>query len=50
MGTLGILLQAKSQGLTDSIAPSLDRLQDAGMWISSEVRMRILALADELTP
>ncbi|MGQ9554029.1 MAG: DUF3368 domain-containing protein [Anaerolineae bacterium] len=50
MGTLGILLQAKSQGLTDSIAPSLDRLQDVGMWISSEVRVRILVLADELTP
>jgi predicted nucleic acid-binding protein len=46
-GTLKILLEAKSQGLTDLIAPHLDRLRDAGMWMSEAIRQRVLALAGE---
>jgi len=46
-GTLRVLLEAKSQALTGSIRPHIDRLQDAGMWISASVRQRILNLADE---
>lgn len=46
-GTLRVLLEAKSQGLTDRIAPHIDQLQDAGMWISEAIRQRILALAGE---
>ena len=46
-GTLRILLEAKSQGLTESIRPLIVRLQDTGMWISDEVRARILTLAGE---
>jgi predicted nucleic acid-binding protein len=46
-GTLKILLEAKSQGLTDSIKPLVKRLQQSGMWISEEIYQRILALADE---
>lgn len=46
-GTLRVLLQAKDQGLILSLAPLLDRLQDAGMWISAGVRRRVLALAGE---
>ena len=46
-GTLRILLEAKSQGLTERIAPMIDQLQAAGMWISDNVRQRVLALASE---
>ena len=46
-GTLRVLLEAKSQGLAEDIAPLVTRLIDSGMWISEDVRRRILALAGE---
>ncbi|SRR5690606_36173568 len=46
-GTLKVLLEAKSVDLVDSVEPLLDRLIDAGMWLSDEIRYRILVLADE---
>jgi predicted nucleic acid-binding protein len=46
-GTLRVLLEAKSLGLTPSLAPLVDRLVDAGMWISPGIRRRILTLAGE---
>jgi predicted nucleic acid-binding protein len=46
-GTLGILLDAKSRRLTERIEPWVDKLEDAGMWMSGEVRQRILVLAGE---
>jgi hypothetical protein len=46
-GTLKILLEAKGQGLTARIAPFVDRLADSGMWLSEEIRRRILILAKE---
>jgi predicted nucleic acid-binding protein len=46
-GTLRILLEAKAQGLTQRIEPHLDRLIDTGMWLSPEIRLRILGLAGE---
>jgi predicted nucleic acid-binding protein len=46
-GTLKVLLEAKSHGLTDSIEPLVDRLVDSGMWISGDIRRRVLALAGE---
>jgi len=46
-GTLKILLEAKSQGLTDSIKPLVKQLESVGMWISEDIYRRILALADE---
>lgn len=46
-GTLRILIEAKSQGMTDRIAPFVDALGKKGMWMSSGIRKRILALADE---
>jgi hypothetical protein len=46
-GTLKVLLEAKSQGLVEKIEPSVTNLSEAGMWVSSEVRQRILALAGE---
>ena len=46
-GTLKILLEAKSQGLTGRIAPHVDKLRETGMWMSDTVRQRVLALAGE---
>jgi hypothetical protein len=46
-GTLKVLLEAKAQGLIDKIEPFVNRLSETGMWLSDEVRQRILALADE---
>lgn len=48
-GTLRFLLEAKSEGLTESIEPLVDHLGDSGMWLSESVRNRILALAGENT-
>jgi predicted nucleic acid-binding protein len=46
-GTLKALLEAKGQGLTARITPFVDRLADSGMWLSQEIRRRILTLAEE---
>ena len=46
-GTLRVLLEAKSHGWIESVAPLLDRLVATGMWVSYDVRQRVLALADE---
>jgi hypothetical protein len=46
-GTLKVLLEAKAQGLIDKIEPSVNRLSETGMWLSDEVRQRVLILADE---
>jgi len=46
-GTLRVVLEGKRAGLTDSVGPLIDRLAASGMWISSEIRARVLALANE---
>lgn len=46
-GTLKVLLEAKAQGLTERVEPHVDRLADAGLWFSAEIRDRILRLAGE---
>jgi len=46
-GTLRVLLEAKSLGLTDKVSPLLFRLRDAGMWLSDDVLDRVLVLAGE---
>jgi predicted nucleic acid-binding protein len=46
-GTLKVLLEAKAQGLTARITPFVGRLADSGMWLSQEIRCRILTLAEE---
>jgi len=46
-GTLKFLLEAKSHGLIDQIKPYVTKLSDSGMWVSIEVKQRILKLAGE---
>ena len=46
-GTLKVLLEAKLLGLVDRIEPMIGRLREAGMWISDDIKLRILKLAGE---
>lgn len=46
-GTLKVLLEAKSQGLVAKIEPYVTGLDNAGMWVSAEIKHRILVLAGE---
>ena len=46
-GSLKVLLEAKSLGLVDKLEPMLNRLHEAGMWVSADVKRRILKLARE---
>lgn len=46
-GTLKILLEAKSSGIIQKVEPHVSKLNEAGMWISAEIRKRILKLAGE---
>lgn len=46
-GTLKVLLEAKAQGLTPTIEPYVLALSNAGMWLSDDIRRRILVLAGE---
>ncbi len=46
-GTLKIMLEAKDRGIITAIKPWVERLADAGLWFSDDLRSRILALAEE---
>lgn len=46
-GTLKVLLEAKSHSMIEAIEPYVLKLSDSGMWISSEIKLRILKLAGE---
>lgn len=48
-GTLKVLLESKQRGFTNTLAPLIDRLQQSGMWLSADIRRRILVLAGEDT-
>lgn len=46
-GTLKVLLEAKSHGIVQKVEPHVSKLSDSGMWISAEIKERILKLAGE---
>ena len=46
-GTLRVLLEAKERQLIKQIAPYVEKLAEAGMWLSEDIRHRILRLAGE---
>ncbi len=46
-GTLRVLLEAKANGLIEAVKPSIDQLDQAGLWMSAGIRQRILTLAGE---
>ena len=47
VGTLGLLVEARRRGAIERLAPVLERLGDAGMWISPEVIETVLASVGE---
>ena len=49
-GTLRVLVEAKSRGLIERVVTHVDRLEGAGMWMSTAIRRRVLALAGENEP
>jgi predicted nucleic acid-binding protein len=49
-GTLRVLIEAKSHGLIERVVTHVDRLEAAGMWMSTAIRRRVLALAGENGP
>jgi predicted nucleic acid-binding protein len=46
-GTVRVLLEAKQQGLVDQIEPLVSELETHDMWLSEDIRLRILKLAGE---
>ena len=46
-GTLRVLLGGKKMGLAPQIEPMVNDLESSGMWISADIRRRILSLAGE---
>ncbi len=46
-GTLRVLLEAKQNGAIPKIGPYIDKLENIGIWISEDIRNRILILAGE---
>ena len=46
-GTLKVLLETKAHGFIDKVEPFLTKLSESGMWVSAEVKQRILRLAGE---
>ena len=47
IGTLGLLLKAKKEGLLLSIKPSIGKLLESGIWVKEEIAMGILKDAGE---
>lgn len=47
IGSLGLLLRAKTAGLLDELRPYLERLQAAGIWYDEDLLERVLAAAGE---
>ncbi len=47
-GTLKVLLEAKAHQIIERVEPYVLKLNDAGMWMSTDIKRRILKLADEL--
>lgn len=47
VGVLGVLLEAKSQGLISTVKPLLDRLSASGFWINEKLYNQVLNLAGE---
>jgi predicted nucleic acid-binding protein len=49
-GTLGLLLLAKQEGLISAVAPLLDELQQAGLYLDPSLLERAVQLAGEEIP
>jgi len=49
LGTLGVIIEAKRQGLVGLVGPHLEAIVEHGFWLDDVVRRRVLELAGEAT-
>ena len=47
VGTVGLLASAKQKNMIASVAPFFSALENAGMWLSEDLKRRVLELADK---
>ena len=47
VGTVGLLASARQKNMITSVAPFLNDLENAGMWLSEDLKRRVLELADK---
>ncbi len=47
IGTLGIILSAKSNGLVRQVKPIIDKLITNGIYISEKLYLQVLKIAEE---
>jgi len=47
LGTLGLLLKAKKEGLLSSVKTSIDKILESGIWIKEDIALGILKDAGE---
>ena len=47
VGTLGVIVKAKSQGYVESVKPLMESLIDNGLYVSDGVRQMVLREAGE---
>lgn len=47
VGTVGLLASAKQKNMIASVAPFLNALENAGMWLSEDLKRRVLESTDE---
>lgn len=50
VGTLGVLLRGKANGLVDQVLPIMTRMEGLGMFIANDLRREVLRLAAENDP
>lgn len=47
VGTVGLLASAKEKNMITSVTPFLNALENAGMWLSEDLKRRVLESTDE---
>ena len=47
VGTVGLLASAKKKNMITSVTPFLNALENAGMWLSEDLKRRVLESTDE---
>ncbi len=47
IGTVGLLASARQKNMIESVAPILNALEVAGMWLSEDLKRRVLESVDE---
>jgi predicted nucleic acid-binding protein len=48
IGTLGVLLRAKTRGILPEVSPIIDRLRENGLYVTEELIRKVILLAGEV--